>query len=413
MPDSVRRRQFIKAAGGGSVTVSLAGCTLLGDSGGDDTLVVGATVPETGRLAELGEETRRGYELGVERINANGGVDGSEIELRIEDDEGDPEVALSELQRIIDEDDPAMLWGSITSPMVGAGTSIAEREGIPFLGVGFAHEAPHEQNSFEWSYVPYPKSRHVASGTRRLLDGVPESERPTRVAIWEPNTGWGAEMASAWESELSGDGYEVVLHETFSTGASDFSSLISASRSAEAGVLLSNPFPPTGITAVNQMESNEWAPEAMMFVRASHSNGWWGALGGKGAYTTTSPGWVPGLSGNGNQQFRSSYTDEYDTGGMTIPVTVGGAYNLTQVAATAFEAADDTDPDALRSALRSETFETVIGTFEFEDNGVITGDEFDTPTGQWWEREQRLVYPDSDSDLAMDFRYPVEPWSAR
>jgi len=220
-------------------------------------------------------------------------------------------------------------------------------------------------------------------------------------------------MADAWKSQLSEGDYEVVFDSKFTTGADDFSSLISQSKDGGAEALLSNPIPPDGITAVKQMRSASYSPNALMFVRASHANGWWKALGDQGAYTVTSPGWVPGLSGNGNGRFRSGDYEEYDPGEMTTPVTVGGAYNLTQVAAAALEAAEDTSPEAIRSALRSETFDTVIGTFEFADNGVITGDEFRTPTGQWWESEQRLIYPESDSDLAMDYRYPAPPWSDR
>lgn len=385
----------------------------MGSSGSDGSLTIGATAPQTGRLSGLGEEVTRGYELGVDHINEDGGIGGREVELTLVDDQSDPKKARNKLQNIVDREDAAMLWGSITSPMVAAGSSLAERQGIPFLGVGFAHEAPHQENDFEWTYVPYPKSRHVARGTRRLLDGLPEAERPSTVAIWQPNSGWGAEMATEWESKLSDGGYEIVLNRKFTNGASDFSSLIAETESAGAEVLLSNPIPPDGVTAVKQLESGGYAPKAMLFVRASHSNGWWKSLGDQGAYTATSPGWVPGLRGNGNERFRTSYADEYDTGELTTPVTVGGAYNLTQVTATALEAASDTTPEAIRSALRSETFDTIIGTFELRDDGVITGDQFRTPTGQWWEGEQRLVYPDVDSELAMDFRYPMESWSDR
>lgn len=212
-----------------------------------------------------------------------------------------------------------------------AGSSLAEREGVPFLGVGFAHETPPSEQSFEWTYVPYPKPRHVARGTRRLLDGVLEG------------------------------GYDVVRNRKFGMGNNDFSSLIFETADIGADVLLSNPIPPDGITAVKQMESNGYTPEAMMFVRASHSNGWWKALGELGAYTATSPGWVPGLADNGNERFRSNYADEYELGGSTTPVTADQTYT----------------------------------------------------SGQWWQGEQRLVFPDGESDLAMEFQYPMEAWGAR
>jgi branched-chain amino acid transport system substrate-binding protein len=417
MTSPVKRRQFLKATGAGAAAVGLAGCTASDLSGGggdsDGPIIIGATAPQTGQLSGLGEEIAQGYELGVSHINEDGGIGGREVELVLEDDGSEPRNARNELQNILDQQNATMLWGSVTSPMVTAGSSIAERSAIPFLGAGFAHEAPHEENDFEWTYVPYPKSRHIARGTRQLFDGIPEANRPSSVAIWQPNSGWGAEMASEWASSFSDGGYEIVLNRKFSTGSSDFSSLISETESVGAEVLLSNPIPPDGITAVKQMESSGYAPKGLMFVRASHSNGWWKALGKRGAYTATSPGWVPGLVGNGNERFRSSYAEEYDTGKLTTPVTVGGAYNLTQVAAQALEAAEDSTPEAVRSALRSETYNTIMGTFGLADNGVITDEKFDTPGGQWLGAKQRLVFPNTDSDLAMDFRYPMTPWNER
>lgn len=407
------RRAFIRASGAAVTVTGLAGCTLIGSSEDGGPLTVGATVPDTGRMSGLGKEVRQGYELGVSHINENGGIDGRDLELVIEDDQSDPKKARNLLQNVLNEESPAMLWRSITSALVTAGSSVAEQENVPFLGVGFAHEAPHVDNDFEWTYVPYPKSRHVARGTKRLFDGLPESMRPSTVAIWQPNSGWGAEMAAEWRSHLSDAGYDVVLDRKFSMGNKDFSSLISETKSAEAEVLLSNPIPPDGITAVKQMKSGNYTPKAMMFVRASHSNGWWRALGEQGAYTVTSPGWVPGLEGNGNQRFKDAYRSEYDTEGLTTPVTVGAAYTLTQVAADALQAVEDTSPDAIQSTLRSETFQTIMGTLAFANNGVISGDHFVTPSGQWWESEQRVVFPEVETDLSMDFRYPMAPWNER
>jgi branched-chain amino acid transport system substrate-binding protein len=295
---------------------------------------------------------------------------------------------------------------------VTAGSAFAENQGIPFLGAFFAYEEPHRNEGYEWTFSPFPKSRDVARSTEGLLELIPENERPNRVGIWEPNTGWGNEQATYWEDTLSEAGYEIVLRERFQLGSEDFSSLISQSKSQDVEILLSNPSPPGGITAVNQMEANDFSPQVLKFVRGADPAAWWSALGEKGSYACMCPGWVPGLVGGGNEEFKQRYAEEYDSSGL-IPVAVGGAYNIAQVATQAVQAAGSADPGSIQSTLREESFETVIGSFSFESNGLPTEGELTAPTGQWWDGGQHTVYPDVDGEEAIDFQYPLEPWGER
>jgi len=414
MVDSDRqgRREYLKHVGvAGTVGVTgLAGCLEGGDGGGSG-ITVGATVPLSGAFSSLGEEVRQGYRLGVDLMNQE--LD-QEVTLVTQDDESAPEQVQQNLQQITSNNDVDMIWGSFSSPLVTAGSAFSENQGLPFLGAFFAHEEPHRTEGYEWTYAPFPKSRDVARSTRGLLELVPEGERPTRVGIWEPNTGWGAEQADYWEDTLGNAGFEVVLRERFQLGAEDFAGLISQSQSQDVEILLSNPTPPGGITSINQMREAGWAPQVIKYVRGADPAAWWSALGEDGAYACMCPGWVPGMTGGGNDAFKSAYESEYGLDeGQLIPVAVGGAYNIAQVALQAVQAADSTDPGDVQSALRSETFTTVIGEFSFEENGLPAEGELTAPTGQWWEGGQHTVFPDVDGEEAIDFQFPIPSWSER
>ncbi|WP_232701641.1 ABC transporter substrate-binding protein [Halobacterium wangiae] len=408
------RRRYLKTLGavGAVGTSGLAGCTLIGGSGGGEgTVTIAATVPETGQFSSLGNAVKQGYELGVQTMNEELDQD---VELIMQDDESDAEVVRQNLNQITSDNQVDMIWGSFSSLLVTAGSAFAENQGLPFIGAFFAFEGPHRNEGYEWTYSPFPKSRDVARSTRGLLELIPEEERPTNVGLWEPNSGWGNEQAQYWEDTLSSAGYDVVMRETFSLGSQDFSSLISQSESANVEVLLSTPTPPGGITAINQMQSNNWSPDIVKFVRAADPTAWWSALGEKGAYACMCPGWVPGLTGGGNDTLRTMYEEEYGLEeGQLIRSPVGGAYNVAQTAMQALQGADSTDPGDVQSALRSEEFETVIGTFSFEDNGLPAEGELTAPTGQWWEGNQHTVYPDVDGPGAIDFQYPIPDWSER
>jgi branched-chain amino acid transport system substrate-binding protein len=337
-------------------------------------------------------------------------------------------VLRNQLQQLVSNNDVDMIWGSFSSLLVTAGSSYAEQQELPFIGTAFAYEEPHRQQNFNWTYAAMPKSRDVARSTLVILELIPEGKRPSEVGLWEPDTGWGTEQANYWERTLGDAGYDIALRETFSLGSQDFSTLISRSQNAGVEILLSTPTPPGGITAMNQMQSNNFAPKVLQFVRAADPQAWWSALGEAGAFALMCPGWVPGMTGGGNQQLLELAANQTSTAANTsegttasgsgsindlLPVMVGSSYNVTQVAQQAISAAESTDPDALQSALRSETFQTVIGEFGFEDNGLPIEGQLTAPTGQWWDGAQHTVFPDTGGEAAIDLKYPLAPWNER
>lgn len=403
------RRSYLKSTGAIVGATGLAGCTLLGSDEGGDGLTVVTTIPEEGPFASMSEEMTQGYELGVAHMEE---VLDQEVELKTANDESDPSVVIENLREMAGDAD--VIWGSFSSELVTAGSSVAESEGIPFVAAYFAQEAPHRNENYEWTYAAFPKSRDVARSTGGLLELIPEDERPTNVGIWEPNSDWGEEQSEQWEEKLTDAGYDVVLREQYEYGASDFSTMISQSKNADVEVLLSVPTPPDGMTMIEQMEEGDFSPDLVKFVRAADPTDWWNALGESGQYVCMCPGWVPGMTGNGNEEMWEAYVDEYGLEeGEFIRTAVGGGYNVAQVTAQAIDAAGSTDPSDVQNALQSETFETVIGSFSFEDNGLPAEGELTAPTGQWLDGNQYTVYPETDDERSADLEYPIPSWSER
>jgi len=438
-----RRRRFIKASG----TAALAGLTGLsgctggsddgssgesgdgsggdGDSGGDGgdggsdggttgessgssgTFTIAATLPETGPFSSIAPDLRRGYEMGVARMNENGGLNGQEVELLVGDDESSPEVVRERLKQLLSNNDVDMIWGSFAGVLVTATAAIAEQEEIPMLGVAFSDDKLHEDRGYEWTFVPFPKSSDHVKGTKAVLELIPEADRPTRIGQWVPNTSWSIEMADMWDETLGAAGFETVFRETHQLHASDFSSLISQSEEADVDILLGTPAPDGGITAMKQINESNFEPKFVQFTRAADTAGWWNALGEAGQHVVMAPGWVPGMTGNGNAEMSEAYYDSYDVSEDNLPsVMTGASYNLTQVAEQAVSAAGSNDKAAVRDALRNGSFQTVSGEFEFDDVGRPVG--LTSPMGQWIEGDQHLIYPETDSEAHRDLIFPIE-----
>src|SRR5438034_5954049 len=110
------------------------------------TIKVGAVVPLTGRYGGGGAQVRAGYEIGVEHVNAAGGVDvgGKKLplELVLLDDESDATKTVSRLETLGAQGVVAYL-GGFGSGLHAAAASVAEKNRTPYLGVAFALHKIH------------------------------------------------------------------------------------------------------------------------------------------------------------------------------------------------------------------------------------------------------------------------------
>ncbi|MFC6723578.1 amino acid ABC transporter substrate-binding protein [Halobium palmae] len=410
------RRRFVKAAGASGLAFA-AGCTAIPGSGGggDDTITIGATVSRSGSFSGAGEDVETAYELGRDLINENGGILDREVELIIKDDESSPDGVREGLQEIASNNDLDLIWGTFGSLLVAAAASFAENQEIPMLSANFAYMEPHTKNNYDWTFAPFPKSRDMGNGALKLANMTPEGERPKRVGIWQTNTGWGAELGRVWSEKLGDNGYEVVLNERFQIGTQDFSTLISKTKSADVEYLLGNPSPAGGITAAKQMQQASYVPKLSAIERAATITTWLKATGKAGLFLTSTPGWVPGLTGNGNQELLDAFRSQEGVASDAYPApTVGGSYNVTQATKQAIEAAGSTEADAVREALLNTEFETVIGDFRFDENGMPVEGDLAPPMGQWQDGMLRLVLPaDVDSEVSTDLQYPAPPYGDR
>lgn len=99
---------------------------------------IGSVVSATGPAAFLGDPERKTLELYVERINAEGGVNGEPLELIVYDDEGDANKARTFASRLIDNDEVVAIVGGSTTGTTMAVAPLAEDAEIPFISMAGA-----------------------------------------------------------------------------------------------------------------------------------------------------------------------------------------------------------------------------------------------------------------------------------
>ncbi|MBL8604203.1 MAG: ABC transporter substrate-binding protein [Myxococcales bacterium] len=87
----------------------------------------------TGSQADFGIATRRGVELAVDALNAQGGLLGHPVRLAVADTRGDSGEAASAVTRLIDNDGATVVVGEIASALSLAGARVCQRKRVPMI----------------------------------------------------------------------------------------------------------------------------------------------------------------------------------------------------------------------------------------------------------------------------------------
>ena len=126
MKKMISRRNFLTAAGvvaaagvltacGGSSSSTAASSTAASAASGD-TIKIGVMGPLTGDASVYGKAVVNGATLYLKQVNANGGINGKQIEILTEDEQGDATQAVNCFTKMVDEGITALVGDVTTTP---------------------------------------------------------------------------------------------------------------------------------------------------------------------------------------------------------------------------------------------------------------------------------------------------------
>ncbi|MGH2503370.1 MAG: ABC transporter substrate-binding protein [Ktedonobacterales bacterium] len=108
---SIARLGIVVALGASMI---VAGCSTGGGSGSNSTIGVGLQGPMTGSRADIGKAMTQASQMAIDIINKNGGVNGHQLKLYVQDDAGDQVDALPAVHTLINVDNVSTLIGPIS-----------------------------------------------------------------------------------------------------------------------------------------------------------------------------------------------------------------------------------------------------------------------------------------------------------
>jgi branched-chain amino acid transport system substrate-binding protein len=104
-----------------------------GSGGQTGPIVIGYYGDLSGRTSNFGQSTKAGVQMAADEINKAGGIDGRQITILSEDDEGRPEKAATVVTKLINQDHVVALLGEVASGNTLAAAPKAQAAQVPMI----------------------------------------------------------------------------------------------------------------------------------------------------------------------------------------------------------------------------------------------------------------------------------------
>ena len=201
---SITRRQVL--AGSAVSAASLASGLASPAIAQSEPIKVGYLPALTGPSSSTGVGINRGVQLGIEAINAAGGVNGRKIELVSRDTQSDPTKAVNAVAELTQRQKVAMIFGPVNSGEALAATPLIARDKVPMLHPCWVDELI-DVKKYPMAYRIAPTNTQVGGGANYYVVDVLKLKK---VAVISDTTGYGTASVNTYVPMLKAKGAEVV-----------------------------------------------------------------------------------------------------------------------------------------------------------------------------------------------------------
>lgn len=371
--NNLRRRDLIKGLGyfaSGLALSQLVSCTqneqavnteageadasnVEGQEVSQEPVKLGLVAALTGKSALSGEAISRGLNIAIEEANAAGGVlGGRQLELVSRDDESDPAKGVAAARELIEQEDVAVVFGGLDSPVSLAMLPVFQELQTPYMGV-WAAATGITRNDFDPNYA-FRVSANDNIVDKFLLRYAKEKYNVNKVGLMLINNPWGESNQAGFEEWAGEYDIEIGGIEKFNEEDSDVTAQLTRLREsgAEALMLVANAAPAAQV--MRSLTRINWDVPII-----SH----WGISGGR----------FPELAGDiaNKVEFVQTYSffdAQSETGTKVLnkldekyqlsqpsdilaPVGTANAYDAMMLTSKAIEQAGSTEGTEIREAL--------------------------------------------------------------
>ncbi|MGN8160249.1 amino acid ABC transporter substrate-binding protein [Salinisphaera sp. SWV1] len=379
-----------------------------------NTLTIGFTSSETGKLNADATPQLRGFEMWRDQVNANGGIKAGgtdyKVKLKYYDDQSKAGRVQQLYSRLILQDNADFLFSPYSSGLTSTAAVVSEQFGKIMLTTGAAEGKTYKLGNKYLFQMYTPAAQYLKSA----LEVVKANNPKAKIALVYSNDGFSQGAAAGAADAAKSMGLNIVLNQSYSPDTTDFGPIINKIVSSGANVLIGGGHYADGSTLARQLYDKKSNLEFISLLVAPDIPKF-ASLGEAAEGVTVPSQWEPSVAykpdfGPTASQFTTMFQNKYHT---KPGYHAAGGYAAGLVLQHAIEQAGSIKTAAVAKTLNAMDATTFYGHIRFatkaDEHGLQIG--HDMVLAQWQQGsdgklESKVVWPKSASNAAIV--YPLK-----
>jgi branched-chain amino acid transport system substrate-binding protein len=326
-----------------------------------DTIKVGVYGDTSGATSSFGQSTKNGIELAFEEVNKAGGVNGKQLQMVFEDDQGTPEKAKTVISKLINQDKVVAVLGEVASSNSLAAAPVAQEAKIPMITPSSTNPKVTEVGD----YISRVCFIDPFQGSVMAKFAANTLKAKTAAILGDNSSDYSKGLTQFFEQEFTKLGGTVITKQTYAQKDQDFKAQLTQMRDQKPDVIyVPGYYGEVGIIA-------KQARELGMNQPLLGGDGWdspelW-KLGG----ASLKPAYISNHYSADNpapeiQNFVKAYQAKFNVAPDSLAAL---AYDSAKVLADAIKRAGGTESAKLKDAINStKNFAGVTGTITLDSS---------------------------------------------
>ena len=373
----------------------------LSPASGQNPIVVGASISQTGRLAVTATYVLQAYQLWVDDVNARGGLLGRPLTLKVYDDKSDPGTGAKLYEKLIVDDKVDLVAGPYSTPVSAAASTVNEKYKKVMVAPMAAGDALWQRGYRYLIQTLTPSSLYYIGVVDLAL------ERNLKTIAFMSEDSEALRVATPAAADLAQKkGLKVVHNEFFPRGTTDFSGILTRIKALGADVLVCGCYEPESVLSVRQSKELDYSPKILFAGHGAAVPEFYKALGKDAEFVLASDHWDARMKTPGNTEFVERFKKKY---GREPNYHAAGTYGGMQAFEAGVRKAGSLDQDKIRQALGEIDVNTIFGRYKVNERGGQIGKT--SIIVQWQGGKKEILWPgETATAKAM---LPAPPWAER
>jgi ABC-type branched-subunit amino acid transport system substrate-binding protein len=331
----------------------------------EQVVKIGVSGPLSGPNAFAGKDDENGVRLAVEELNAQKiKVGGKPVrfELQSEDDQGDPKAGVNVAQKFVDAGVKFVL-GPYNSGVAIPASRVYNDAGVLMSTVGTNPKIT--QSGYATVF------RIVASDTQvggSMAAYAAKELKIRNVGVIDDRTAFGQGIADEFSRRAKAAGMNVTAREFTRDNASDFSSILTSLKAKRVDAIFFGGYAPQGAPMARQMK--QFGMTAKLLGGDTLCSPEMAKLGGDAVADNLRCAQAGAIVEK--QAAGPAFIARYKARFKRDPdVYAPSFYDQTMFIAQAMKSANSVDPAKVNAALRSSTYQGVVGSYAYDATGNL------------------------------------------